>query len=93
MLVLFQTDFEYDLSGLDIPVLRQSYLDETSLFDLLPSVDSSSDPGTPPPAQDPSVAALLSAFRDFISLIWMLYTRDMLSLALRTKLTLAEKKV
>ena len=42
---------------------------------------------------DPSVAQVTSSFRDFVSVLWMLYVRDKLSLALRTKLALAEKIV
>ena len=42
---------------------------------------------------DPDVAHVTGSFRDLVSVLWMLYVRDKLSLALRTKLTLAEKIV
>ena len=60
-------------------MLHESFLVETTQYDEFPS--------------DPSVAQVTSSFRDFVSVLWMLYVRDKLSLALRTKLALAEKIV
>ena len=42
---------------------------------------------------DVSVGGVLSCFRDFTSLVWLLYVRDKLSLGLRKKIKLMERKV
>ena len=66
--------------GPDVPVLWESFLE-----------------GAPTPfagrLEEPSVRCILAAFRDLCTLVWMLHVRDQLSLGLRKKLQLVERKV
>ena len=75
--IYLQTEFSEE--SLTLPVLHEAFLGVTSQFQDFRS--------------DPDVAHVTGSFRDFVSVLWMLYVRDKLSLALRTKLILAEKIV
>lgn len=67
-----------DYEELDIPVLEGGFL----------HVDS-----TIHNVQDESVKSVLCAFRDLCSIVWMLFTRDKLTLALRRKWQLLQINV
>ena len=64
---------------LDIQVLQDTYLSLVSSFQGLEI--------------NPSVNKVLTTFRDMCSITWMLYARDKLSISLRKKAALAEKRV
>ena len=65
--------------GPDVPVLQASFL----------GVDSSFFGRE----HEPSIRRILSALRELCGIVWLLYVRDKLSLGLRKKLQLVERKV
>ena len=77
MLIVYLQDV--DQLEFDIEILQDGFLSRPSDFEGHES--------------DPAIRAIIGCFRELCTIVWMLYVRDELSLALRHKATLLQSKV
>ena len=70
---------DVDELKVDIEILRDGFLSRPSDFEGHES--------------DPAIRVIIGCFRELCTIVWMLYVRDELSLALRHKATLLQHKV